>query len=107
VQYQVLDELKTRVEEFAFYPKNLKKGEKSESKAMLSDVGGIDLKNIGVEKKSAGAKIRFNDAAMKAILDGGRFGGFTPVFINIRPISSPASILGIIPKKESGVLVEG
>ncbi len=56
------------------------------------DLGGIDINDFGVEKKGSG-KIRFNDAAMKAIFNGG-FGGFTPVLINITPVQNPLMILG-------------
>ena len=60
----------------------------------LARNGGIDIQDIGVEKKSAGARIQFNDAAMKAILEGG-FDGFTPVFIQMTPIESPLMIFGM------------
>jgi VIT1/CCC1 family predicted Fe2+/Mn2+ transporter len=56
--------------------------------------GGININNIGVEKKSIGGKIQFNDAAMKAIFDSG-FNGFTPVFIRMTPVESPLMILGV------------
>ncbi|MBF0620012.1 MAG: hypothetical protein HQL19_07585, partial [Candidatus Omnitrophica bacterium] len=53
--------------------------------------GGIDINNIGVEKKSDGGKIQFNDAAMKAIFNG-KFEGFTPVFIRMTPVESPLAV---------------
>ncbi|NTU49852.1 MAG: hypothetical protein HGA87_03000 [Desulfobulbaceae bacterium] len=56
--------------------------------------GGIDINNIGLEKKASREKIRFNDAAMKEIFNGG-FDGFTPVLINITPVQSPLMILGV------------
>jgi hypothetical protein len=58
------------------------------------DVGGIDIKNIGLNKKSSGSKIQLNDEAMKVILDG-RFDGFTPVFVQMTPLDNPLTIMGV------------
>ena len=60
----------------------------------VRDVGGIDIKDIGLEKKKSGNKIQLNDQAMKAILDG-RFDGFTPVFVQMIPLDNPLTVLGV------------
>ena len=44
--------------------------------------GGIDIKDIEVSKRNAGAGIRFDDQAVEKILQGG-FDGFTPVIMRV------------------------
>ncbi|MBF0595650.1 MAG: radical SAM protein [Candidatus Omnitrophica bacterium] len=61
---------------------------------MVRETGGIDIQNIDVAHKNGSAKIRFNEDALRAVLQDG-FNGFTPVIINITPVESPLMILGV------------
>ena len=54
--------------------------------------GGIDIKNIGVTRKDDVARITFDEAAVRQVLEGG-FNGFTPVIIGIEPLPSPVVVL--------------
>jgi hypothetical protein len=56
--------------------------------------GGIDIRDIHVERKEAGQRTLFNDRAMWKVLEDG-FSGFSPVIINIIPIESPLPLLGV------------
>jgi hypothetical protein len=56
--------------------------------------GGIDIKNIDVTGKNRSVPTRFNDAALRDMLDNG-FNGFTPVVISVTPIVSPLPLLGL------------
>lgn len=60
--------------------------------ASRADVGGIDIQNIDVMRKDGGARIRFNDNAVRGILGKG-FQGFTPVILKVTPIVSSPSYL--------------
>jgi hypothetical protein len=60
---------------------------------MGSGVGGIDIQNIDVSHKNGSSKIKFNDQALRDVLEHG-FNGFTPVIIKITPIQSPLMLLG-------------
>ncbi len=59
------------------------------------DVGGIDIQNIDVMHKNGGTKIQFNDQAVRDVLKNG-FSGFTPVIINITPVTSVLPLLGLV-----------
>jgi hypothetical protein len=82
--YEIIEEAITRLEKIS----------RSHDNAQMN--GGIDIKDIGVLKTSAGERIRFNDDAIKEILYNG-FNGFTPVFIRMTPIASPLMIFGLNP----------
>jgi hypothetical protein len=75
-------------------------GEEKWSKATVaffSDAamnGGIDIKDISVIRKADGQEIKFDERAVREVLQNG-FNGFTPVIINITPVASPLLILGV------------
>ena len=56
--------------------------------------GGIDIQNISVAQKPGGAKIHFNDAAMRAVMAGG-LTGLKPEIISITPVQSALSVMGM------------
>jgi ADP-ribose pyrophosphatase YjhB (NUDIX family) len=56
--------------------------------------GGIDIQNVDILHRDGSTRIKFNDQAVRAILENG-FNGFTPVIINITPVQSPLMILGV------------
>ncbi len=58
------------------------------------DLGGIDLDQINVKRNGRTVNVQFDPAWLSELMQGG-FEGFTPVIINITPISSPLSLLGI------------
>ena len=65
--------------------------------------GGIDIKNIDVNKTGHG-RIKFNDATLQQIFNGG-FDGFTPVFIKMTPVNDPLMLLGVAPAAPKEVKV--
>jgi hypothetical protein len=56
--------------------------------------GGIDLDQINVLRNGKKVNVQFDPAQLNALEQGG-FEGFTPVIINMTPISSPFQLLGI------------
>ena len=64
-------------------------------KAALQDLGGIDLtSDKALEVRNNGLSIKFNiDPAMLAQLQNAP--GFTPVIINIQPLTSLSEFLGV------------
>ena len=66
--------------------------------------GGIDLNQINVLRNGKTVNVKFDPAQLRALEQGG-FEGFTPVIIDITPISSPFQLLGINPLKQE-VLVK-
>ena len=68
--------------------------------AHAEDNGGIDLNQINVLRHGKTVNVQFDQAQLNA-LEQGDFEGFTPVIINMQPISSPFQLLGIkIPPKQ-------
>ncbi len=57
--------------------------------------GGIDIQDIAVAQKSGGAKVYFNDAAMRAVMAGG-LTGLKPEIISITPVQSPLTVMGAL-----------
>ena len=70
--------------------------------AMLPGVGGIDLNEISVDRKGSGVDIQFDPAMMQEFMDM-NITGFTPVIINLTPVSSILPLLGLgdAPEDES------
>ena len=68
------------------------------AQARVLPTGGIDIQNIDVQRSqfSGSQKNRFNNNALRVLIKEG-FSGFTPVIINITPMESPLTILGINP----------
>ena len=56
--------------------------------------GGIDMNEINVEHQGAGVNIQFDPAMMQDILING-VDGFVPVIINLTPINSIMTLLGL------------
>ena len=72
--------------------------------ALVQPPGGIDLNKINVLHNGKTVNVQFDPALLKKLVQGG-FEGFTPVIINITPISSPFELLGVAPAKQE-VLVK-
>ncbi len=62
--------------------------------ARVSSPGGIDMNEINVERQGSGVDIKFDPAMMQDILING-VDGFVPVIINLTPINSIMSLLGL------------
>jgi hypothetical protein len=60
----------------------------------LAEKGGIDLNQINVKRNGKTVNVQFDQAQLHKLMQGG-FEGFTPVIINITPISSPLVLLGV------------
>lgn len=65
----------------------------------VKDVGGIDLNQINVKQAGKRVVVWFDPAQLNALMQGG-FEGFTPVIINITPISDPLALLGVRAREE-------
>jgi hypothetical protein len=71
----------------------------TQDKVVLEN-GGIDLNQIKIKRTGKTINVQFDPAQLIQLEQGG-FKGFTPVIINITPISSPFQLLGInTPKQE-------
>lgn len=64
---------------------------------MLSDVGGIDMNDIKVERRGSGVNIQFDPVMIQNMLDQG-VDGFVPIIINLTPINSIMPLLGLEPR---------
>ncbi len=58
------------------------------------NLGGIDLNQINVKRDGRTVSVRFDQAQLNELMQGG-FEGFTPVIISMTPIKSPLPLLGI------------
>ncbi|NTV29379.1 MAG: hypothetical protein HGA80_04780 [Candidatus Omnitrophica bacterium] len=58
------------------------------------NLGGVDVKDIPISHKDGSARVRFNEEALRNVIEQG-FNGFTPVIINITPFQSPLLLLGV------------
>jgi hypothetical protein len=56
--------------------------------------GGIDIQNIDVARTGEGEAIRFDETALRALVDKG-FNGLTPVFLGLATVESPLAAMGI------------
>lgn len=65
----------------------------------ISDLGGIDLNRIDVERQGAGVDIQFDPVDVQMMIDMG-ITGFAPVIISITPLPSVLPLLGLAPKRE-------
>ena len=74
-------------------------GQMPQAAKSSQDLGGIDLNQINVNRTGNTIKVNFGPAQLNELLQGG-FEGFSPVIINITPISSPLPLLGVSPRKE-------
>jgi len=74
--------------------------------AAAKSVGGIDLNQISVKHTGKTVNVQFDPAQLNELMQGG-FQGFTPVIINMTPISSLFALLGInLPAKEEELLAK-
>ncbi|MBZ0165391.1 MAG: hypothetical protein K8I00_01200, partial [Candidatus Omnitrophica bacterium] len=64
-----------------------------------SEVGGIDMNEINLLTQSSGTEIRFDNDALRGLLDQ-PIQGFTPVIINVTPLPSILPLLGLQPIPE-------
>jgi hypothetical protein len=87
-------ELKNRLIEAAGGIDNSPEKNERFDNASVPVQGGIDIQNIDVQRKAEGAGIKFNDDAVRAVIQNG-FNGFTPVIINMTPIENPLAVMGI------------
>ena len=55
--------------------------------------GGIDIKNIDVDRKGNRAPVTFDAAALRRIIADG-FSGLTPVFMGMFTVESPLIAIG-------------
>ncbi len=78
-----------------YYQIKVKKDGKDD--AVMTDVGGIDMNDIEVERQGSGVTIDFDPAALE---DFGNVRGFTPVIINFVPLPSVLPLLGLAPRQE-------
>ncbi|HSV43799.1 MAG TPA: hypothetical protein VLJ10_04515, partial [Candidatus Bathyarchaeia archaeon] len=69
--------------------------------AMLSDVGGIDMNRINIDRKGSGIDVKIDPVLMQDILTNG-VDGFIPVIIELMPINSVLPLLGLNPEEELG-----
>ena len=69
------------------------------SSSPVSEVGGIDLNEINVDRQGGGVEIYFDPVELQEIIDLG-ITGFVPVIINITPLPSVLPLLGLAPKEE-------
>ena len=67
---------------------------------MAKHLGGIDLNQINVKRNGRTINVKFDPSQINELTRGG-FKGFMPVIINIIPIQSPLTLLGVNPVKES------
>ena len=70
--------------------------------AAVSDVGGVDMNRINVNREGAGMDVKFDPAAMQNILSGG-VDGFAPVIINLTPVTSFSPVLGLKEQVDKGL----
>lgn len=63
----------------------------------LSNVGGIDMNDIEVDRQGSGVDIQFDPVAIENLQN---IQGFTPVIINLTPITSVLPLLGLAPREE-------
>ncbi|MDP8212083.1 MAG: IS630 transposase-related protein [Candidatus Zapsychrus exili] len=68
-------------------------------KAMVSDIGGIDLNSIEFDVQGSGDDIIFDSKAFEPLLDMD-IKGFVPVIINITPIDSVLPLLGLVDQSD-------
>ena len=67
--------------------------------AMKTDVGGIDLNELDVDRKGRGVDIQFNMEGMEPLLNM-NIQGFSPRFINFYEIPSVLPLLGLAPRRD-------
>ena len=71
-----------------------------DSAQLAKHLGGIDLNQINVKRNGRTINVKFDPSQINELTRGG-FKGFMPVIINIIPIQSPLTLLGVNPVKES------
>lgn len=77
---------------------------KPRDNAMSSDVGGINLNEIPVNRQGDGMNIKFDSGAVAPILET-NVDGFSPVIINLTPIKSILPLLGLENNEEKELKV--
>jgi len=66
-----------------------------------SQVGGIDMNRINLDRKGRGIDMEMDPVLMQDILTNG-VDGFVPVILDLTPISSVLPLLGLNPEQELG-----
>jgi hypothetical protein len=85
-----------------------------DSAQLSSEVGGIDMNKINVDRQGTGVKIRFDPAVIDPLireqiegLNQADIQGFTPVIINFQPLPSILPLLGLEPARREDEIVLG
>ena len=76
----------------------------SHDPAQVRDLGGVDIRNVAVSRKTGGQRIRFNEQVLQNILKDD-FNGFTPVIMGITPVQNSSVFPGLPDKAESSAPV--